>query len=272
MLNLLKTEWLKIKKYRAFWWVIGLIGLAYPGISFIFYSIYNEVMHNKGEVAQVMKAVIGNPLAFPEVWHTLAFGTSLFVFIPAIVVIMLITNEYTFKTHRQNIIDGWSRTQFMTSKMLDVVIVSLTVTLLYVIATLIVGYLFIDEEMYNKWSQCYYILLFALQTFAQLSVAFLVAFLVRKAFIAMAIFIFYFFPLEPIGVGYVRHQLHSDASNFFPLEISDRMIPVPAFLGKIDKEAYAKALAAMNYHIIYTVLLTALIWSICFRINSKRDL
>ena len=42
---------------------------------------------------------------------------------------MFISNEYTFKTHRQNIIDGWSRKQFITSKLMDVLIISLIVTL-----------------------------------------------------------------------------------------------------------------------------------------------
>ncbi|MFI5188434.1 MAG: hypothetical protein ACHQF0_17005, partial [Chitinophagales bacterium] len=64
----------------------------------------------------------------------------------------------------------------------------------------------------------------------------------------------------------------NDIGRFLPLEISDRLIPVPAFLGKFDKESYDKALAAINAHIFYTIILTAIIWLICFRVNNKRDL
>ena len=33
-----------------------------------------------------------------------------------------------------------------------------------------------------------------------------------------------------------------------------------------------KALAEISPHILYTILLTTVIWLICFRINSRRDL
>ncbi|HWR32698.1 MAG TPA: hypothetical protein VN451_04205, partial [Chitinophagaceae bacterium] len=64
----------------------------------------------------------------------------------------------------------------------------------------------------------------------------------------------------------------NDNGRYFPLEISDRLIPVPAFLGKIDIDAYNKSLAAIQQHIILTIILTAIIWLICYRINSRRDL
>ena len=67
MNNLIYTEWLKIKKYKAFWWLLGITALTYPGINYIFYNIYQEVMHSDSKAAQVAKMVIGSPFAFPEV-------------------------------------------------------------------------------------------------------------------------------------------------------------------------------------------------------------
>jgi hypothetical protein len=271
MFNLSKTEWLKIKKYPAFWWIIGLTALSYPGIIFIFYKIYSNVLARGGQGAALVKTIIGNPFTFPEAWHTVAYASSIFVFIPAVVIIMLVTNEYTYKTHRQNIIDGWSRNEFMMAKMLDVLIISVLITLLYLAVVIVTGFVNIEDSTGDKWSQFYYIGLFALQTFAQLSLAFLVAFLVRKAFISLGIFIFYFIILEPILVGILKFKAN-DIGRFLPLEISDRLIPVPAFLGRFDRESYDKALASINIHILYTVLLTALVWWICFRVNSRKDL
>lgn len=269
MNNLIKTEWLKIRKYKAFWWIIGLTALSYPGISYIFHNIYEEFTNRKGQAAQILKTLVGNPFSFPEVWHTLAFSSSIFVFIPAVVVIMFITNEYTFKTNRQNIIDGWSRSEFMTSKLVDVLLISLLITLLYIIICLVTG--FTSEGSGDVWSMSYYIGLFALQTFSQLSIAFLVGFLVRKAFIALGIFVFYFIVFEPILVGLAKWKAN-DIGRFLPLEISDRLIPMPAFMGKLDKEAYEQALASINIHILYTVILTSFIWWLCFRLYNRRDL
>src|SRR5215216_2351808 len=138
MMNLLRTEWLKMRKYWAFWWMTGIIALSYPGINYIFYQIYSEVMTKSGNAGQMIKMLIGNPFTFPEVWHTVAFASSIFIFIPSILVIMFITNEYTYKTHRQNIIDGWSRNQFMISKLIDVLIISIVVTILYFIVALLI--------------------------------------------------------------------------------------------------------------------------------------
>ena len=270
MNTLIKTEWLKIRKYRAFWWIIGLTTLSYPGINYIFYMAYTNIVKKENTAGKLARIYIGNPFSFPAAWHTIAYFSSWFVFIPAVVVIMFITNEYSYKTHRQNIVDGWSRNQFLTSKLMAVLIVSLLITLLYIMTSIVSGFANSSPDA-NAWSLFYYTGLFALQTFSQLSIAFLVGFLVKRAFLALGIFLFYFIILENILVAIAKVKAN-DIGRFLPLEISDRMIPVPAFLGRIDIEAYNKALASINVHIIYTIVLTAIIWLICFRINSKRDL
>src|SRR5450755_3518390 len=177
MLNILKTEWLKIKKYPAFWWVMGITALTYPGINFMFHRIYLQITSNENQSGKIVKALLGNPFALPEGWRTVAYFSSLFVFIPAIVIIMLITNEYTYKTNRQNIIDGWSRNDFMTGKLIDVLLLTILITILYSLVALIIGVTNTTDAMAAKWSLAYYIGLFALQSFSQLSLAFLVGFL-----------------------------------------------------------------------------------------------
>jgi hypothetical protein len=270
--NLLKTEWLKIKKYRAFWWMALIVALSYPGINYIFYQIYNEFIKQGDEnTRSMMQFLIGNPFTFPEVWHTVAYASSIFVFIPSIVVIMLITNEYSYKTHRQNIIDGWSRNQFMTAKMFDVLIISVITTLIYLLVALIIGYSNIEYSEGSMWGKTEYIFYFFLQTFAQLSIAYLIAFLSRRAFIALGIFLFYKIILEKILVALGEWKVN-DIGRFLPIEVSNRIIPVPAFIGRFGTERYSKMLAQVNEHVIYTVILIVLTWVLCFRLNKGRDL
>jgi ABC-2 type transport system permease protein len=271
MNNLIKTEWLKIKYYRAFWLLLGITALSYPGINYMFYSLYQKISEGKGQANQAAMFFIGNPFSFPEAWHTVSYFSSYFVFIPAVVVIMFITNEYTFKTHRQNIIDGWSRNQFMTSKLIDVAIISAIVTILFTIIALVVGVINTNDVSGNIMDMIYYIGLFALQTFSQLSLAFMVGFLVRKAFISLGIFLFYFIILEPILVKVAAFKFY-DLGRFLPLAISDRMIPVPAFFAKFGKEAYDKNISDIPLFTLLTILLTILIWFLCYKINNKRDL
>ena len=269
MTNLLKTEWLKLKKYPAFWWMTAIVTLAYPGMNYsIYVNGYKDQLENK-TMGPILR-MLPNPFTFPDVWQTVAFISSLFVFLPSIVVIMFITNEYTFKTHRQNIIDGWSRRNFMTSKMIDVALISLLATVLYFFTAFVIGNVNSTQSSGNFWEGSKYIGLFFLQLFSQLSIAMLIALLARRAFIALGIFIFYFFPLEPILVAVGKKYLN-DAGEFLPLEISDRLIPRPRFM--VRQESEWKALMAQSdVHIIYTILLLALTWGICFWINAKRDL
>jgi ABC-2 type transport system permease protein len=272
MLTILQAEWLKIKKYNAFWWVMAITALTYPGINYMFYRIFLEITSNENQAGKLVKALLGNPFALPEAWRSVAYFSSLFVFIPAIVIIMLITNEYNYKTNRQNIIDGWSRKNFMTGKMIDVLILSALITVLYTLVALTMGLVNTTAGTLNRWSLVYYVGLFALQSFSQLSIAFLVGFLVRKSFIALAIFAFYFIIIEPIAVNLIKYKLKSDAGRFFPLEISHRLLPKPAFFGRFDQKAYQATLDAVKYHVMYTLILIVLTWLLCFWINSKRDL
>ena len=271
MTNLIRTEWLKMKKYNAFWWIMGITALSYPGINYIFFKIYEDITNNPSQAGQIAKMALGNPFAFPEVWRTVAFFSSCFVFIPGVVVIMLICNEYSFRTHRQNVIDGWSRSQFITGKLLDVLMVSLLITVLYAAVALITGFANQTRLIQDTWSQAYYIGLFGLQTFAQLSIAFLLGFLIKKAFLALGIFLFYFIILENIIVGLFQWK-HLKAGGYMPLEISDKIIPRPAFWGKLDAEAYNNSLKVIPQYVILTLILTAIIWLICYRVNNKRDL
>lgn len=271
MTTLIRTEWLKMRKYNAFWWIMGLILLSYPGISYILYMGYEHLTSQPTQFSQYTKLGLGNPFTFPEVWHTIAYFSSWFVFIPAVVVIMFMSNEYTFKTHRQNIIDGWSRSQFMTSKLADVLIVSFIITVLYAGISFFAGIVSQERLIQNTWGQSYYIGLFALQTFAQLSIAFLIGFLVRKSFLALGIFLFYFLILENLIVGFLSWK-DILAADYFPLEISDKLIPPPGFYRIVSPESYQKSIDVIPKHVILTIILTAIIWLICYRINRKRDL
>ena len=118
----------------------------------------------------------------------------------------------------------------------------------------------------------YYIGLFALQTFSQLSLAFLVGLLLRKSFIALAVFAFYFIILEPIAVNVLKYKYKSRIGEYFPLEISQKLLPKPAFIGRFDEVAYQTSLDAVKYHVGYTLALVLITWFFCFWLNNRRDL
>ena len=274
MRSLINIEWLKIKKYPAFWWMLGIVALTYPGINAMTYYGYLKATTGKEMTNNIAKMFLGNPFAFPETWHSVAYFSSFFILLPSILVIMLVTNEYTFKTHRQNIIDGWSRSQFITSKLFDVLIVAVIVTLVYIVVAAGFGF-YADSTTSFQWNQqLQYIPLFLLQTISQLSIAFLLGYLIKKAFIALGLFLFYYLVIENIAATYAQFKLN-DIGRFLPFEISDRLIPRPAFFSRFGKDAkasYDHAISLIPEHIVYTILLTTGIWLICYAVHKRRDL
>lgn len=272
MAQIIKTEWLKIKNYPAFWWVFGITALTYPGINTMFLYVYRDISQQKSAAGKVVTALMGNPFSLPEGWRTMAFFSSFFVYIPAIVVIMLITNEYTYRTNRQNIIDGWSRKNFMTAKMIDVALLSAIVTILYAVVALLIGLTNTNMDAAGKWNLSYYIGLFFLQTLSQLSIAFAVGMLLRKAFIALAVFTFYSMIVEEFTVDILKYKYKNEIGQFFPIEISDRLLTRPAFISKFDEQAYQHSLDAVKYHVVYSICLLILTWLFCFWLNNRRDL
>jgi ABC-2 type transport system permease protein len=270
-MNILRTEWLKIRSYWAFWLMMLMISLAYPGVNYLFYNQYRELSAKKDLTGQMMKMLLGNPFELPETYHTTAFFSSVFLFIPAILVIMLVTNEYTYKTSRQNIIDGWSRDQFLLGKFFDVFIISALVTLIFAIFSTVVGLVATTGTVADRWSGTRYIAYFGLQTFSQLSIAFLFGFLLRRSFIALGAFMFYFIILENTLASYATYKKWG-WGKFLPLEISDRIIPMPKFMARFNEEGYKMRMAEINEFVVYTILLTAAVWALCYYINKKRDL
>ena len=63
-----------------------------------------------------------------------------------------------------------------------------------------------------------------------------------------------------------------DYGQFLPLEISDRLIPMPPFLGRLNEADYKIALAAVDKHIIFSLIFVFLTWILSFYIFKKRDL
>ncbi len=134
MLDLLRVEWLKVKSYRTFWILLAMSLLCIPGLN---YLIYDVMGNSFGKVNG--KAILGSPFAFPDAWQTITYNSGLLFILPAILIITLTTNEFTFKTHRQNIIDGWSRMQFITVKLFELLLLTLASTLAVFLSVLAFG-------------------------------------------------------------------------------------------------------------------------------------
>lgn len=120
-------------------------------------------------------------------------------------------------------------------------------------------------------NRAYFAAYFLLQTFSQLSIAFFIGYLLKNAFTSLAAFIGTFLILEPLA-GRLLKATGTGIEHFLPFEISNGLIPPPAFWGKVDPASYQVAMAQTRNHLFYTILFTGALWYACFGINRRRDL
>ena len=182
MINLLKIEWLKLKNYRTFW-ILGILYLVSVfAAGYIGYSVELRTLGQSKE----LKMVAGTSFSFPDVWQSVSWLSSLLVFMPALLIVTFVTNEYVYKTHRQNIIDGWSRSQFIYVKIALVVILAALATLMVLLTSLFIG--FLGERSFS-WDESIYIFYFFAQALTYNTVALLLSVLLKRTGLALGLFL-----------------------------------------------------------------------------------
>lgn len=217
MNTLLQIEWMKARKYRTFWVFILLFALALAGVN---YAIHEA----NTQVATVTSGQVKTHLFdTPQVWSTTAWAGGFSVFLLGLLVIVLMTNEFSYKTHRQQIMDGLSRRQFITGKWLNILAFTLLTWVLYAGVTLCMMNYSGEGNVFDGF---YYAGYFFIKSALSLSVAFMFALLFKRSGLSIALYLVYGLLLE----GILRHILNRVADglgNFLPLSAGAYLVSNP---------------------------------------------
>ncbi|QHS60767.1 ABC transporter permease [Chitinophaga agri] len=259
MLQIIKIEWLKVKNYRTFWVFIALGIVAILAPNFIVHDIFVN------RVPEEAQKLFGQSIYdFPLAWQTVASVGSYTSGIFSLLLITLVCNEFNYRTHRQNIIDGWERKDFVLSKLFWVLTLSTVALLTSLIAVIIFGGL---GKAPFSIDGCRYLGYYFLQMLVSTSMALLISVLVKRTGLAIILFIGYIMFLEQILVAVVK-RFFGDVGGLFPLQAGDELLPFPMieklvkFSGPYDSAIYLTAL------IVYIALFIGLV----FRRMLRTDL
>jgi len=227
MLALLKIEWLKIKTYRTFWILFGAFVLLYPITFYFVANKYMETINIKSKETNMINSILGAPFVFPKVWHSASWFGGLFFVILGMLFILLITNEVQYRTHRQNIIDGWSRTDFILAKFSVMIGFIVVATLLVLLSGFIVGMVQTPStSSASLFESLSYIGYFAVMAALYLIVAFLVAILIKRT--GLSIIIYFTFVCIVDNLLWVLLTVKDTQIGYFlPLEAADSLVPNP---------------------------------------------
>jgi ABC-2 type transport system permease protein len=242
---LLKIEWLKVKNYKAFWVFTILYAFAILGINYTGYYINELRLENLPQTSLLM----GSPYAFPKVWQTVGWMSSWLLYFPGILFIMLFTNEFNFKTHRQNIIDGWTRLQFITVKFVFAILFSLAATLFNFLVALLFGFITTGSSFsFQGIENVGYIFI---QTTAYITFAMFLAILFRRSGAAVAVFFLYGLIFEWLITVLINFKFDLTPLGYFlPLQVTDVMLPIPfgnTVIYKGAPEEYILVLVSLLY-------------------------
>jgi ABC-2 type transport system permease protein len=229
MMHLLKIEWLKVKNYKAFWIFLGLYVLGLFSINYIAYQLQADIKNSQMPIELF-------PYGYPKIYQTIAWISSWLLYFPGMLIILLISNEYSFKTHRQNIIDGLSRQEFIVSKILVAFLIAVITTIIVALNAWGFGAAFSGKF---SFSGIEFIAYSFVQTLCYLFFAMILAVLLRRSGLAMAIFFLYGLVFEQIIGQLIDNQILHGRYFFYymPLEASDVMIPMPFGKEMLYKDA-----------------------------------
>lgn len=253
MLNLFKIEWLKIKTYRTFWVLFAGFLIFFPLAFYLSANKYMEAMANAKTLEEnLLKALLDAPFVFPKVWLAASWMGGLFFVLIGMLFILLITNEVQYRTHRQNIIDGWSRMDFLKAKFSMLIFFVAVSTLLVFVMGLVVGSIF-STTTSNMFDGIHYVGYFALMATLYLMLAFLVAILIKRT--GLSIIIYFAIVCIIDNVLWLIFTLKGSQFGYYmPLEAVDSLVPnpfQPKMMEKRTVEDYTLIIAAFAYIAVY---------------------
>jgi hypothetical protein len=250
MNELLSIEWLKIKRYRTFWVLAGLFALLLPLWN---YEVENGFLKFGSGAKNGGINFLSTAYSFPAVWGNVGFWGSIFINFLSILVIIMTTNEYTYRTNRQNVIDGWSKMQFFNAKVLLVVVLSSLATLLMFLIGLVMGGMS-SGSLSGMFSEIVQVGYFFLLSLDYLGFALFIAIWIKRSGLAIGLFILYSLIIENILKGIINHYMDTPFGNLLPLQASDELLPFPLM-------QMAKAMITMGTTIsMTTYALVAACW------------
>jgi ABC-type transport system involved in multi-copper enzyme maturation permease subunit len=194
------------------------------------------------------------------------------------------SNEYSNKTIKQNLIDGLSKKEFILSKFLTVITFSLVSTIFVFVVSLILGLVYSDfNEISIILTNLEFLIAFFIKLTGFFSFCLFLGVLVKRSAFALG-FLILWQVLEGIFRGLIRWKLFDGETTdaimgFFPLQSMFNLIKEPfSRLGAVQSVANQMGeKLSLNYGVHWYEILIVIAWTTIFIYGSyailkKRDL
>lgn len=276
MFRLLQIELHKIRYHRGSVFLIISYFLLLTSLALIA-SIKFDFAHVKFHLAEQ------GIFDFPYIWHLNTYLASLFKIFLMLVIVTMMSNEYSNNTLKQNLIDGLSKKEFLFTKFLTVVLLAFISTIFVSIISLILGLIYSNfNESSIILTDLDYLIAYFIKLVGFFSFGLFLGVLVkRSAFAIGALFIWFVFEFIIMGLMKFKWKFeNADAiSQFFPLNAQANLIKEPFSRFKAIKSV-ANQLGeniSKDFSVQFTDIIIVLSWIAIFLfltyiLLKKRDL
>jgi ABC-2 type transport system permease protein len=262
MLHLLKIDLKKLTSYRTFWVVCGLyfLTLAFVTASGMeFLKWLSTKFADFGQKLNISRIPLYH---FPDVWQNLIYISGFFKIVLGMMVVISITNEFSYRTVRQNVIDGLSRWQFLQSKILTNLLLSaMSVAMIFVIG-LVTGMIYSPQiEFSEVFTDLEFLPAYFLEVFAFLSYALMLGVVIQRSGLTIVALMLSGM-IEAIIKVNIPDQLES-VKDFFPMESISNLVAMP----------FARyAFQEIRDYVTFSSVAIVLVWIFLFNYFSYRKL
>ncbi|WP_158837234.1 ABC transporter permease [Polaribacter sp. L3A8] len=225
---------------------------------------------------------------FPYIWHFNTYMASILKFFLLLVIVSMMANEYSYKTLKQNLIDGLSKKEFILSKFYTVVVFSLISTLFVFVVSLVLGLMYSDyNELSIITTNLEYLIAFFIKLVGFFSMGLFFGILVKRSAFAVGAMVVWLIG-ESMFKGYLfwafrgagnTSESVNNIMQFLPLEALSNLIKEPfSRLGAVRSIAnQVGENITKSYDVDFSTILIVCAWTFIFIYSSfkllqKRDL
>ncbi|MEZ4858094.1 MAG: ABC transporter permease [Flavobacteriaceae bacterium] len=223
---------------------------------------------------------------FPFIWHFNTWVAAWLKIFFAVVIVSIVSNEYSYRTLKQNLIDGLSKKEFITSKFLAVLLFSVISTVFLFAVTMILGLFFSDyTELGIIFSDLEYMFAYFLKLVCFFSFCMFLGIWVKKSAFALGFLGLWQVIEGLIAILFQYIKVKTDVNlfdsvyNFLPLNaMSDLIVEPFSRLGAIQSIANQVGEEIQkSYDVPITAIVITTAWTAIFIYGSyailrKRDL
>lgn len=254
MVHLLKIDLKKLTSYRTFWIVCGLyfVTLAFTTASGMeFLKWLARTFEDFGSSLNINRIPIYH---FPDVWLNLIYFSGFFKIILGIMTVISITNEFQYRTLRQNVIDGLSRWQFLASKILTNVLLSFLSVAMILVISFATGLIYSPSISWNYvFADMEFLIAYFIEIFAFLSFALMLGIFIQRSGLTIILLL-----LARMLELIVRENIDEYVPwiiRFLPLQSIANLVPMP-----LERYAFQE----IRDYLTVSSIAIALAWSFLF--------